>query len=57
LPETPGIFAWLVDFQSFMAMLEGGHPVALGLGQVKEFTDQFGFAAVSEAHNCHGPKR
>jgi hypothetical protein len=57
LPETPGIFSWLVDFESFVAVLEGGDSVALGPGQGEEFTDQFSFATVGEAHNCHCPMR
>ncbi len=53
LPETPGIFAGLVDFESFMTMLDGGNPVTPRLGQAKKFTDQFGFATVGKAHNCY----
>ncbi len=39
LPETPGIFAGLIDFQHLMTMLDGGDPKAAFGGQAEEFAD------------------
>ena len=50
LPETPGIFAGLIDFQNFVTMLDGGDLKAPFPGQAEEFADQLSFAAVGETY-------
>ena len=53
LPETPGIFAGVIDFQDLVAMLDGGDLKAPFPGQAQEFADQLGFAAVGKTCYRH----
>ena len=53
LPETPGVFAGLIDLQNLVTMLDGGDPKTPFPGQAEEFADQLGFAAVGKTYDRH----